>query len=543
VNLTLKPFPKAAQLIFAGSKAPSVVITAIDNTKIDLPLRFFLVDGRLTVPANASLTLQFQPEKTDLPPVTTESKSNKEIAVEKQPVTESWDLRIETPEWDRFTEIVSPTDQSDPSHMNWLAADAQVRGEFWMGFNGPLPIWRNLKIDTPTGEQSLPVIFTTNWVESGAPVGSRVLDFVSFQEPWLQIQPQIETETIGIDIQVPGSTQSLNLGNMVWWDKDGQLPLAGMGESMVVDSKEQKVYLFRNQKEPMQWTFTLPDTPFMMARQITLPSPLPPFCRMALTINGQTMELPQNATVWNIPEKAAFVKSLTLTVSSWGNEPALTVSLPVIGVMGIRRTPYLDMSRVGVQLDGNAVALKLTKIPEGKGEWMRVADLNLTTGVHEIGVTDSQYFRIKKLKLHTDDPAPWPDKSAVIPPSSSIWGRLIGLGIKLVLLAGVGYGVYVFRRPIRSGWNRVSRPIRYQTTHYYGLLSDGRWAVVWLLITCGLYGRGMIKSPSTGENYALTFGGITMVFCLWHIGRWCRTWLTEKFPQLAEIKSAPFSAA
>ncbi len=531
-HLTIQPFSKSVHIAFTGSKAASVIVEQLNGSRIDLPLRFFLVDGKLPVPANAALSLRIVPEKPPVSSVPVLQTGRNKIP-EAEAFNESWDLRLEATEWDQFTDAVFPAAQAPPVQRNWFAADGHVKNDLWIWRSGPLPVWGNLMLTTPTGKMNLPMGFSSNWANPKVPDNASIEGFIPLKESWLPPLPPSDTETICFDVQTAQPDSPLNLQDLIWWEKTGEIPLNSTGPNMVTDAETQKIYLFRNHTKPMQWTFTLPATPYMLPRQLTLPVPLPPFCKLELKIGDQTWSPPANTPVWDIPEKIGAFKTLTLTLTSWGEEPVLVVSRPALRVVGIQRTADSDMALITVNLDGKKIPMNPSEFRDSSSEWVRLPDIALTAGKHKIGLVNSRYFRIDRLKLHTDSPQPWPDESSNTPPAPSLWYRLFWLGIKLMFLAGIGYATYIFRHPLRITFNRFWQPFRRITSDIYDRFSDRTWSIAWLAISGILYITGVLMPVQGSENYFITFGGMTVVCFLWHVSRWQQERITRQFPRIA----------
>jgi len=166
-------------------------------------------------------------------------------------------------------------------------------------------------------------------------------------------------------------------------------------------------------------------------------------------------------------------------------------------------------------------------------------------GEHVIQVEESRYFRIKTLLLETDTPLTWPQEAEEQVEATPFWKRTVLHGMKFLIVVAVLFVIYLFRSRIWTFLGTIFRPIRNLLSRTYWRLPDLAWTIIWIVVGVGLYGTGLAVTAS-GENYGFTFGGLAMVFVIWHLSKVLTHRVSERFPKTSEYiyrsRGTPFFA-
>lgn len=110
-----------------------------------------------------------------------------------------------------------------------------------------------------------------------------------------------------------------------------------------------------------------------------------------------------------------------------------------------------------------------------------MGQISLGQGEHFVYMGNTTFFRFKTLMLETDSTLPWPEDEQIPVVKSSIWEKLLLLGLKFLLVCAAACVLYVFRARVNAGFQFLWRPVCSHFQKVYWFLPDEAWVMLWYL--------------------------------------------------------------
>ncbi len=376
--------------------------------------------------------------------------------------------------------------------------------------------------------------------------GARVRD-LEIRPPVYINQGALDLNVVLFDVRTSSSGVTADNKNAEWWMKGQEVPLSLQGGRSSLDDKGKQVFLLQEGHGENRYSYVLDVSKenSILPLEFILPGKLPQPCAATLKINGRNTAIPYGPFTLPLSSFGPISGEVEFAVEYLGDKKIIEIPVPRIKFLGLRRTAKDEVKNLGLQIDGKKNGLTVPRVPPAEGEWIDMGSVVVEKGEHAIQVEENPYFRIKTLLLETDTLLPWPQKEEEEGEATPFWKKMVLLGVKFLVVAGLLFVIYLSRSRIGAFLGYVFRPIRNLLSKTYWRLPNLAWTIIWAMLGVGLYGVGLMDR-SSGENYGFTFGGIALVLVIWHLSRVLRDRISRRFPKAAEYiyrsRGTPFFA-
>ncbi len=426
---------------------------------------------------------------------------------------------------------------TDSNQNAWNYQNARIQNKPVIGFSGleniSLPITVGIEYSTDTTE-TRQVEYAVSKEKSNfildIPPGSRILD-VYLSNPPTDIPIQLECAIV--DVQIEDYTESYDLSRLYWWENEKTFSLEPISENVHFDPKLEKYFLWTENSETT-WEFSLSNS-YIKPVSLKVNPIADSKTRYAIQHKNRTIPFSPNSDVFDFSPYPDIQTDWSLLVSYRGNQELLVIDPPQVTVIGLKKTARECLEDLRIKIDDRIIATDRIQFPTEDSDWQIVDEVSIPAGQHALAVEDATFFHMDSLLLEAKSgyplPEPETDQTAGQP---SITSRLLRLGVKFAVFAGIMALIYLFRKTIKYYLGLVFSPIWNLIKSIYWFIPEEGLFIFWTLIGGGLYGLGLkIVPPASNENYFFTFGGIALVFSFWHFSRLIRNGFFRKIPKLA----------
>ena len=575
IRLKINPCKYLSYLSFTSNELNQIILESLNNKPINLPLNIFLEDNKLLIPKESEITIllqsdnkqqnefetqlyskqqnefnpqsynkqqnkfgtqlyskqqnEFKPQsynkqqnKFEPPNIFKSDKREKEFSAKK------WHLEITAQKENRFGSKNVPLKKIEDKNYNiWFAQNSKIKGSVYPYFSSMEPFEGNLIISSDGIIKNIPISLFKNLDNLHFPnTGIRMLGFTQSKN---DTNKNEKIDIIFFDAEEQNISGHVNLKDYSWWVKNDSVKFISDNDSIEIDQKNKKAYLFCTKANQARWLLQLDDTGFMPPASLIFPGPVPKSCKATLLINEKEVPIKNDQKIIKIKKLNPHENKILVKVEYSGYEPFIVFPLPELKVYAAQKKMKDKIKGLAILINEKKLPVVLSNLLESSGKWITAGNIALEQGNNFIKVLNNPYFKIKTILLETKNIIAFPESEINQTPHHSLWKKLLSKVFKLAIIIILIGMLYFFRSTIKS---RID--LAYKSTHFflmkiYGFFPKETWAMLWFGLILFLFIMVSIN------GYGKTYGTLCMVIFVIHITQRSKSFLFKNMPKLAEL--------